>query len=126
MKYFLLNLIYFHSYVYRGYSCGDHFYESDTIQHSWEVLVQILVNKSCHGIVIDVGMPVRHKNVVYNCRVVALNGKILLIRPKLILCDDGNYRETRWFAAWSKVRSVEEHTLMPRVQQVNFIFHTSC
>lgn len=29
--------------------------------------------------------------------------KILLIRPKLILCDDGNYRETRWFTAWRKV-----------------------
>ena len=29
--------------------------------------------------------------------------KLLLIRPKLILCDDANYRETRWFTAWTKV-----------------------
>lgn len=29
--------------------------------------------------------------------------KILLIRPKLIMCDDGNYRETRWFTGWTKV-----------------------
>ena len=29
--------------------------------------------------------------------------KLLLIRPKLKLCDDGNYRETRWFTAWTKV-----------------------
>lgn len=52
---------------------------------------------------IDVGMPIQHRNVAYNCRVVFLNKKILLIRPKLINCDDGCYRETRWFSPWTKV-----------------------
>lgn len=48
-------------------------------------------------------MPVQHRNVSYNCRVVFLNKKILLIRPKLANCDDECYRETRWFTAWTKV-----------------------
>lgn len=52
---------------------------------------------------IDVGMPVQHRNVSYNCRVVFLNKRIILIRPKLANCDDGNYRETRWFTPWAKV-----------------------
>lgn len=52
---------------------------------------------------IDVGMPVQHRNVSYNCRVIFLNKKILFIRPKLSNCDDGNYRETRWFTPWAKV-----------------------
>lgn len=52
---------------------------------------------------IDVGMPVQHRNVSYNCRVVFLNKKIVLIRPKQSNCDDGNYRETRWFTPWAKV-----------------------
>lgn len=52
---------------------------------------------------IDVGMPVQHRNVSYNCRVLFLNKKILLIRPKLMNSDDGNYRETRWFTPWQKV-----------------------
>lgn len=52
---------------------------------------------------IDVGMPIQHRNVAYNCRVVFLNKKIVLIRPKLINCDDGCYRETRWFSPWTKV-----------------------
>jgi hypothetical protein len=30
--------------------------------------------------------------------------KILLIRPKMMLCEDGNYRESRWFSPWRKVR----------------------
>lgn len=33
---------------------------------------------------------------MYNCRVLLLDGKVLLIRPKLHLANDGNYRETRW------------------------------
>jgi NAD+ synthase (glutamine-hydrolysing) len=33
--------------------------------------------------------------VMYNCRVILLNRKVLLIRPKLHLANDGNYRETR-------------------------------
>jgi hypothetical protein len=34
--------------------------------------------------------------VLYNCRVFMLNRSILLIRPKLHLANDGNYRETRY------------------------------
>lgn len=36
-----------------------------------------------------------HRNVRYNARVVVFNGQILLIRPKLWLANDGNYREMR-------------------------------
>ncbi|CAG0914199.1 unnamed protein product [Notodromas monacha] len=95
-------------------SCEDHFYESDTCLHSWEVLSRLLVHPVCQDMVIDVGMPIMHKNVVYNCRVVFLNKKILLIRPKKAMCDDGNYRESRWFTAWRKDRIVEDHYL-PRM-----------
>ncbi len=45
-----------------------------------------------------------NRNVTYNCRVAFYNGQVLLIRPKMMMCDDGNYRETRWFTAWTRVR----------------------
>ena len=48
--------------------------------------------------------PVMHKNVRYNCRVIFYNRQILLIRPKLYLAMDGNYREMRWFTPWTKLR----------------------
>ncbi|GLH10757.1 hypothetical protein R5R35_012406 [Gryllus longicercus] len=99
-----------------GYSCEDHFYESDTLLHCWEVLVEIIVSPLCQDILVDVGMPVMHKNVTYNCRVIFLNRKILLIRPKMLLCEDGNYRESRWFSPWKKVRLVEDYYL-PRMIQ---------
>lgn len=60
---------------------------------------------------IDVGMPIQHFNVAYNCRVVFYNKKIVLIRPKMLNCDDGNYRETRWFTPWAKTRQVEDFYL---------------
>nr|XP_018913780.1 PREDICTED: probable glutamine-dependent NAD(+) synthetase [Bemisia tabaci]XP_018913781.1 PREDICTED: probable glutamine-dependent NAD(+) synthetase [Bemisia tabaci]XP_018913782.1 PREDICTED: probable glutamine-dependent NAD(+) synthetase [Bemisia tabaci]XP_018913783.1 PREDICTED: probable glutamine-dependent NAD(+) synthetase [Bemisia tabaci] len=94
-----------------GYSCEDHFLESDTTLHSWEVVAELLRNDSCRDIIIDIGMPVMHKNTLYNCRVILLNKQILLIRPKLILCDSGNYRESRWFTAWHKVRQTEDYFL---------------
>ncbi|KAG7207960.1 hypothetical protein KM043_009544 [Ampulex compressa] len=101
-----------------GYSCEDHFYESDTLYHSWEVLATLLKSPVCKDMLIDVGMPVMHKNVTYNCRVAFLNRRILLIRPKMKLCEDGNYRETRWFSPWTKERTVEDYFLPRMISEI--------
>ena len=67
-----------------------------------------------------------YKNVKYNCRVIFLNKKIILIRPKRFLANDGNYREMRWFTPWLKPRTVEEFVLPDIIRniigQVNIIF----
>lgn len=55
-----------------------------------------------------------HKNVIYNCRVIVHNRQILLIRPKMWLANDGNYRELRYFTPWQKHRQWEDHYL-PRI-----------
>ncbi|XP_068979293.1 glutamine-dependent NAD(+) synthetase [Bombus flavifrons] len=101
-----------------GYSCEDHFYESDTLLHSWEVLATILKSPAAEDMLVDVGMPVMHKNVTYNCRVAFLNRRILLIRPKMQLCEDGNYRESRWFSPWTKERTVEDYFLPRMISQI--------
>ncbi|GAW08135.1 nad+ synthase (glutamine-hydrolyzing) [Lentinula edodes] len=100
-----------------GYGCLDHFLEGDTVLHSWEVLAKILASEETSGIVCDLGMPIEHKNTIYNCRVIIQNRKILLIRPKMWLANDGNYRELRYFTPWTKHRQVEDHFL-PRIIQV--------
>jgi NAD+ synthase (glutamine-hydrolysing) len=86
------------------------------------------------GIVCDIGMyvlsitrgpvefvqkynrPIVHKNVIYNCRVIVHDKQILLIRPKMWLANDGNYREMRYFTPWLKHRQWEDHFL-PRIIQ---------
>uniref|UniRef100_A0A8C5AQJ8 Glutamine-dependent NAD(+) synthetase n=1 Tax=Gadus morhua TaxID=8049 RepID=A0A8C5AQJ8_GADMO len=44
--------------------------------------------------------------------------KILLIRPKMMMANHGNYRELRWFSPWKKLRQVEEYFLPRMLQEV--------
>ena len=75
-----------------GYGCEDHFAENDTLEHSWEMLAELIKGGHSPGIVCDLGMPVMLGSVRYNCRIYLLDGRLLLIRPKISLADDGNYR----------------------------------
>ncbi|KAL2259149.1 hypothetical protein VTK26DRAFT_7268 [Humicola hyalothermophila] len=90
-----------------GYSSLDHFHELDVYTHSLEMLRRLLLDESTHGILLDVGLPILHRNLRYNCRVICLNGKILLIRPKMWLANDGNYREMRHFTPWMRPRETD-------------------
>ncbi|CCC71471.1 hypothetical protein NCAS_0H01610 [Naumovozyma castellii] len=101
-----------------GYGCLDHFMENDVCLHSWEMYAQIIKKEETHGLILDIGMPVLHQNVRYNCRLLSLNGEILFIRPKIWLANDGNYREMRFFTPWMKPGVVEEFTLPPEIQKV--------
>ncbi|KAF7645160.1 hypothetical protein LDENG_00208730, partial [Lucifuga dentata] len=101
-----------------GYGCADHFYESDTLLHSFQVLRKLLESPVTQDIICDVGMPIMHHNVRYNCRVLFLNRKILLIRPKMLMANYGNYRELRWFSPWNPLRQVEEYFLPRMIQEV--------
>jgi len=75
-------------------------------------------------ILVDVGLPVLHRSVSYNCRCLIYGRRIVLLRPKLFLADDGNYRESRWFRAWKR-RSVLEQYKLPQVI-VDITGQTTC
>ncbi len=66
-----------------GYGCEDHFLELDTIKHSWDCLCDLLQDDTTDGILCDIGMPVLHRDVIYNCRVYVLNRRILGIDTKI-------------------------------------------
>lgn len=92
-----------------GYGCEDHFFEPDTFAHAWESIASLLASETdTKDMLVDIGAPVLHHGVSYNCRVLLLNQEVVLVRPKMHLADDGNYREPRWFRAWSRRRAVEE------------------
>ncbi|XP_078077441.1 glutamine-dependent NAD(+) synthetase [Mustelus asterias] len=101
-----------------GFGCADHYLESDTVLHSFQMLAELLVSPVTEDIMCDVGMPIMHRNALYNCRVIFLNKKILLIRPKMAMANSGNYRELRWFMPWNKPRTVEEFSLPSIIQKV--------
>ncbi|PFH35638.1 putative glutamine-dependent NAD(+) synthetase protein [Besnoitia besnoiti] len=85
-----------------GYGCEDHYLENDTLTHSWECIAEILASDLTDGILCDIGAPALHKSLRYNCRVWILNRRILLVRPKTVMADDLNYRESRYFARWNR------------------------
>lgn len=106
-----------------GYGCGDHFREHDLYENCWEMLKRIMIDQELHDIIIDVGMPIRHRDVRYNCRVIILDGKILLIRPKMWLANDGNYFESRHFTPWMSPRETEGFHLPGMIQKLQGVSH---
>jgi NAD+ synthase (glutamine-hydrolysing) len=94
-----------------GYGCEDHFLETDTTAHAWESLALLLEGDATRDFLVDVGLPLRHCGVLYNARAFCLNGRVLLLRPKMSLAEDGNYREGRYFSPWSKARGIERFTM---------------
>ncbi|KAK4898951.1 glutamine-dependent NAD(+) synthetase [Elasticomyces elasticus] len=101
-----------------GYGLLDHWLENDVYAHSWDVVVEIITHTDCQDIIIDLGLPIQHQGSNYNARLIALNGEVLAIRPKLDLCNDGNYREMRYFAPWPRGR-FEDYILPPVVQALS-------
>ncbi|KAI0144661.1 NAD+ synthase [Xylariaceae sp. FL1272] len=101
-----------------GYGCLDHHLEGDTFAHSWEVLAEIISNEVCQDMLLDIGMGCRHRNVRYNCRVLCTFRKILFIRPKMALANDGLYREARHFTAWPKHKQTETYYLESVIERV--------
>lgn len=101
-----------------GYGCEDHFLEDDTVEHSWEVLAGLIEDGCSDDMLLDVGLPVLHRGVRYNCRAFVLNRQILLVRPKRYLANDGNYREPRYFAAWDAAKGIERVDLPPCILAV--------
>lgn len=66
---------------------------------------------SSPSILIDIGLVATHAGARYNVRVFCLEGRVLLVRPKSALADDGNYRESRYFRAWRPARGLETFAL---------------
>ena len=94
-----------------GYSCQDHFYENDTYVLSMDIIKDICNSDLTKDILLVLGTPVIHRGVRYNTMTFINNGKIILIRPKINLADDGNYREARWFNSWRREYKVEDFEL---------------
>ncbi|TRX97566.1 hypothetical protein FHL15_001321 [Xylaria flabelliformis] len=101
-----------------GYGCLDHHLEGDTFAHSWEVLAHIISDEACKDMLVDLGMGCRHRNVRYNCRVLCTYKKVLFIRPKMSLANDGLYREARHFTAWVKPMQTETYYLEEVIEKV--------
>jgi NAD+ synthase (glutamine-hydrolysing) len=81
-----------------GYSCEDYFFAKDLTDQAERSLLEIL--PSTGGMIVSVGLPVRHNNRLYNAACLMVNKQILGFYCKQNLANNGVHYETRWFHAW--------------------------
>ena len=89
-----------------GYSLGDRLLMRGTIERSWQGLLDCL--SATDGIVVTIGLPVRHRDVLYNAVAVVANGEIVGIAAKENLATGDVQYENRWYSGWP-ARRVEEY-----------------
>lgn len=80
-----------------GYTCADLFFQKKLIDASAVAVGEIV--KKTDGIIAVFGAPVEAYGQLYNCGIVAANGKIYGIVPKTFLPNYNEYYEKRWFSA---------------------------
>ena len=79
-----------------GYTCGDLFFQQNLIE-SAEKSVCIIASNVPSNMVVVFGAPIQHKGKLHNCAVVASDGKLLGIIPKINIPNYQEFYEQRWF-----------------------------
>lgn len=72
-----------------------------------------IIRESPKDIILDIGCPILRGDVRLNCRVVVYDRRIILIRPKVYLANDLNYREMRYFTPWP--RKTTQKFILPKI-----------
>ena len=81
-----------------GYGCEDAFLSPNTEKLALEVLEEIAPDT--RGLVVSVGLPLRHHKAVFNACALLADGRLLGFVAKHALAGDGIHYEPRWFKPW--------------------------
>jgi len=81
-----------------GYGCEDAFHSRGVQEQALAMLVELV--RETRGMIVSFGLPVLHRNALYDTACLAADGKILGFTAKRHLAGDGVHYEPRWFKAW--------------------------
>ncbi|MFT5105071.1 MAG: NAD+ synthase (glutamine-hydrolyzing) [Verrucomicrobiales bacterium] len=81
-----------------GYGCEDAFLSPGVGVRALEELQNLL--PETEGMIVAVGVPVWHRNKIYDCAAVMANGELIGFAAKQYLAGDGLHYEPRWFKPW--------------------------
>ena len=101
-----------------SYTCSDLFLSSTLLTKSMNGLNQITKKSTGLDMLITVGAPLLHCNVLYNCSYVIFNGKVLGIVPKSYIPNYSEFYEKRWFTEGASL--VDEIINLPFQDTVPF------
>ena len=91
-----------------GYSLGDRLMMRDTLDRSWSTLEALKADTK--GMVAMVGLPVRHRDVLYNVVAVLADERLVgLVAKENLATGDVQY-ENRWFSGWPRGLVEDFHT----------------
>lgn len=85
-----------------GYSLGDRLLMRGTLSRSWAVLEELCAETA--GMVVLLGLPISHGDVLYNVVAVVADGQIVGLVPKENLATGDVQYENRWFSGWPHTR----------------------
>ena len=85
-----------------GYSLGDRLLMRGTLTRSWAVLEELRAETA--GMVVLLGLPISHGDVLYNVVAVVADGQIVGLVPKENLATGDVQYENRWFSGWPHTR----------------------
>ncbi|MCM1502571.1 MAG: NAD(+) synthase [Bacteroidales bacterium] len=94
-----VSLIAFPELCVTGYTCGDLFGNCTLLSGAKEAILAIARHTEGKSITAVIGAPVEFNDRLYNCAIVASNGKIAGIVPKIWLPSYNEFYESRWFAS---------------------------
>lgn len=95
-------LIVFPEMCLSGYSLGDRLLMAGTLNRSWDMLMDLRPHSS--GVVLALGLPIRHRDVIYNVVAILADRKLVGIVPKENLATGDVQYENRWYAGWPRTR----------------------
>jgi NAD+ synthase (glutamine-hydrolysing) len=81
-----------------GYGCEDAFHGMGLQAMACKTLEAVL--PATQGMVVSLGLPLFHRNALFNCACLAVDGRIVGFVAKRFLCGDGLHYEPRWFKPW--------------------------
>lgn len=81
-----------------GYTCGDLFHDRALLRACEAALSGLLEDTSDTPLLFTVGLPVAHRENVYNCVAACCAGRLLGLTVKRHLPNYGEFYEQRWFA----------------------------
>lgn len=88
-----------------GYGCEDTFLSSSVLRTSLEVVKEIV--PASKDLIVNVGLPIRYKNAIFNTACLLCDGEIVGFTAKRYLARSGIHYEPRWFQGWPKGKAAE-------------------
>ena len=101
-----------------SYTCGDLFLSSALLNAAVSGLEEVIKNSLGKDMLISVGAPLIHNNVLYNCAVMIFEGKVLGIVPKSFIPNYSEFYEKRWFTEGFNL--VDEEISLPFQENIPF------